>query len=387
MLLTKEQLLEQMCKHAQKKNGYHDLMEMMIESMMLAERDEFLAEDPSNKGNGYRPGRAYGQGKMLEFRIPRDRHGNFYPQILAILRDQEEECDRLAGALYTKGLTQEQAGDVFEQVYGQHYFKASISRMVESVRTQVGEWLERGLDEYYPIVFVDCVHIKIHRRHSVAAEAFYVALAVTEEGSRDVLGIFNIPQESATGWGDIFDRLKERGLQRVGLIVADGIKGLDTVLGEKFPGTALQRCVTHLKRNMLSKVHHTDKAALAADLRDVFRARQRDYTVETAWEKWLDLCTRWGRDYQSIKALRNNTDYKAYMTYLNYNPKIQSMIYITNWIERLNRDFRRVTKMRTAMPNEESVLTLMGSVAMDHKAFDKKLPNITANKTLFLDSE
>ena len=97
MLLTKEQISEQMCKHAQKKNGLHDLMEIMLESMMLAERSEFLIDNPSNKGNGYRPGSTYGHGRKLEFRIPRDRYGNFHPQILAILRDQEEECDRLAG--------------------------------------------------------------------------------------------------------------------------------------------------------------------------------------------------------------------------------------------------------------------------------------------------
>ena len=383
--LGKLQLSELMCKHAAKGNGLHDLMEIMIESMMVAERGEFLADNPGNKGNGYRPGSTYGQGRKLEFRIPRDRYGNFHPQILAILRDQEEECDRLAGVLYTKGLTQEQVGDVFDQIYGQHYSKASISRMVECVRTQVNEWLERGLEEYYPVVFVDCVHIKIHRKRSVAVEAFYVALAVTEEGTREVLGIFNMPQESATGWGDIFDRLRDRGLQRIGLMVADGIKGLDTVIGEKFPGTPLQRCVTHLKRNMFAKVRHGDKAALAADLRDIFRTGQRDYTVEMAWTKWQEMCDRWGKDYRAIKLLRNNADYKAYMTYLNYAPEIQAMIYTTNWIERLNRDFRRLTRMRTAMPNEESVLTLMGSVAMDHKAFDRALPNITVDKTLFPD--
>ncbi len=348
--------------------------------MMVAERGEFLADNPRNKGNGYRPGSTYGQGRKPEFRIPRDRYGNFHPQILAILLDQEEECDRLAGVLYTKGLTQEQVSDVFDQIYGQHYSKASISRMAECVRTQVNEWLERGLDEYYPVVFVDCVHIKIHRKHSVASEAFYVALAVTEEGIREVLGISNMPVESATGWGDIFDRLKDRGLQHVGLMVADGIKGLDTILGEKFPGTPLQRCVTHLKRNMFAKVRHGDKAALAADLRDIFRTGQRDYTVEAAWSKWQDMCDRWGKDYRAIKLLRNNADCKAYMTYLNYAPEIQAMIYTTNWIERLNGDFRRVTRMRTAMPNEESVLTLMGSVAMDHKAFDRALPNITVDK-------
>ena len=385
MDLTKLQLSELICKHAAKGNGLHDLMEIMIESMMVAERGEFLADNPDNKGNVYRPGSTYGHCRKLEFRIPRDRYGNFHPQILAILRDQEEECDRLAGVLYTKGLTQAQVGDVFDQIYGQHYSKASISRMVECVRTQVNEWLERGLEEYYPVVFVDCVHIKIHRKRSVAVEAFYVALAVTEEGTREVLGIFNMPQESATGWGDIFDRLRDRGLQRIGLMVADGIKGLDTVIGEKFPGTLLQRCVTHLKRNMFAKVRHGDKAALAADLRDIFRTGQRDYTVEMAWTKWQDMCDRWGKDYRTIKLLRNNADYKAYMTYLNYAPEIQAMIYTTNWIERLNRDFRRVTRMRTAMPNEESVLTLMGSVAMDHKAFDRALPNITVDKTLFPD--
>lgn len=387
MELTKVQISELMHKHAERENGLHDLLEIMIESMMLAERSEFLRTEASNKGNGYRPGHTYGHGRKLEFRIPRDRYGNFHPQILAILRDQEEECDRLAGALYTKGLTQEQVGDVFEQIYGQGYSKSSISRMVQCVRDQVAEWLDRGLDSYYPVLFVDCVHIKIHRKRSVASEAFYVALAVTEEGRRDVLGIFNMPTESATGWDSIFETLKSRGLRRVGLVVADGIIGLDTVVGERFPGTPLQRCVTHLKRNMLAKVRFGDKAALASDLRDVFRTGQRDYTVEMAWKAWQDLCERWGKDYISIRRLRNNADYKVYMTYLNYSPEIQSMIYTTNWIERLNRDFRRVTKMRTAMPNEESVITLMGSVAMDHKAFERILPRITMDKILFPDED
>ena len=387
MQFTKVQISELMRKHAEKENGLHDLMEIMLESMMIDERGKFLQNSHGNNGNGYRPGSTYGHGRKLEFRIPRDRYGNFHPQILAILRDQEEECDRLAGVPYTKGLTQEQVSDVFGQLYGQHYSKSSISRMVESVRTQVNEWFERGLESYYPVLFVDCVHIKIHRKRSVSTEAFYVALAVTEEGRREVLGIFNISTESATGWGYILDILKDRGVEKIGLLVADGIKGLDSVVGQKFPEAALQRCVTHLKRSLFSKVNHGDKGPLAADLRDVFRTGQRDYTVERAWNRWQEMCDRWGKDYRTFKLMRNNPDYKAYMTYLNYAPEIQSMIYTTNWIERLNRDFRRVTRMRTAMPNEESVLTLMGSVAMEHKAFDRLLPNITVDKTLFPDCQ
>ena len=145
-----------------------------------------------------------------------------------------------------------------------------------------------------------------------------MAQAVTDEGTREVIYIGNMPVESAAGWGEIFDGLKDRGLKRVGLMVADGIKGLDTVIGEKFPGTPLQRCVTRLKRNMFAKVRHGDKAALAADLRDIFRSGQRDYTVEMAWTKWKEMCDRWGNDYRAIKLMRNNDDYKAYMTYVNY---------------------------------------------------------------------
>ena len=128
----------------------------------------------------------------------------------------------MAGVLYTKGLTQEQVGDVFEQIYGQYYSKSSISRMVDSVRTQVNAWLERSLESYYPVMFVDCVHIKIHRKRSVSSEAFYVALAVTEEGRRDVLGIFNIPTESATGWSD-----KKKGAsKRLGSWLQTVLRGL-----------------------------------------------------------------------------------------------------------------------------------------------------------------
>ena len=116
MNYTKIQISELMRKHAQKENGLHDLLEIMLESMMVAERGEFLSENQGNKGNGYRPGHTCGHGRRLEFRIPRDRYGNFHPQILAILRDQEEDCGRLAGSLYTKGLAQEQMSEVLSSM-------------------------------------------------------------------------------------------------------------------------------------------------------------------------------------------------------------------------------------------------------------------------------
>ena len=386
MTFTKEQLSELMCKHAERENGLHDLMEIMLESLMLAERGSFLSESQNgNKGNGYRVGHTYGHGKRLEFRIPRDRYGNFHPQILAILRNQEEECERLAGSLYTKGLTQSQVGEVFDEIYGEHYSKSSISRMIEYVRKDVSSWLSRSLEKYYPVVFVDCVRIKVHRSKKVASEAFYVVLAVTEDGTRDVLGIFNLPAESASGWKLMFENLKKRGVEHIELIVADGLAGLDSVVGESYPGASLQRCVTHLKRDMLCRVRHGDKADLADDLRRVFKTGDESYTVEKCWLAWKQICDKWGAAYRSIKRMGQDPGYKAYMTYLNYHPRVQSMIYTTNWIERLQKDFRRVTRMRCAMPTDESVIVLMGRTAMDKKSYSRVLPGILTDKTLFPD--
>lgn len=387
MEFTKEQLSEVICKHTLRENGLQDLMEIMLESMMMAERREYLSEghDVGNKGNGFRPGSTYGQGRKLTFRIPRDRYGNFHPQILAILRNQEDEIERLAGTLYAKGLTQDQVGDVFNDIYGEHYSKASISRMLDYLRKDVGEWLERSLEAYYPILFIDCVHIKIHRKRSVDTEAFYVILAVKEDKTREVIGIYNKPTESSQGWGEMLNDIYERGVQKVGLICADGLKGLEDVISEVFTGTALQRCTTHLKRNVLKDVRHGDKNDVAEDLKQVFRTGDPHYTVEAAWEEWQQFCSKWGRYYRSIKRRGEDCSYKAYFTYLNYDHRIQSMIYTTNWIERLNKDFRRVTRMRGAMPNEESVLLLMGKTAMDKRNYGRQVPRIDLDKTLFPD--
>ena len=371
MDFTKEQLSHVFVKHLERERGLQDLMELLIEGMMRAERRHFLDSDPGNKGNGYRQGDSYGNGRVLEFKIPRDRYGNFHPTILALLRDQEVECEQLASSLYCKGLTQSQVGEVFGEVYGKHYSKANISRMIEYLRTDVEQWLTRSLESYYPIILIDAIHIKVHRKRSVENEAFYVVMGVKEDKTREVLGIFNRPSESATGWGEMFTILKERGINKIGLLVADGLRYLEESLSRAFPGTPLQKCVTHLKRNMLARVRHGDKGELAEDLRDVFRTGDRSYTPELAWGAWQALCAKWGKDYRSIKRMSNYPVYKYYFTYLDYHPRIQSMIYTTNWIERLQRDFRRVLRMRGAMPSEESVIVLMAKTAMDKTSYSR----------------
>ena len=136
---------------------------------------------------------------------------------------------------------------------------------------------------------------------------------------------------------------------------------------------------------MLNRVRHGDKGKLANDLREVFRTGDRSYTPELAWQAWRSLCVKWGKDYRSIKRMINDPIYKYYFTYLYYHPRIQSMIYTTNWIERLQRDFRRVLRMRGAMPSEESVIVLMAKTAMDKTAYYRALPAVDIDKELFPD--
>ena len=142
---------------------------------------------------------------------------------------------------------------MFADIYGEHYSKASISRMLDYLRKDVTEWLERSLESYYPVVFIDCVHIKIHRKRSVDTEAFYVVLAVREDKTREVLGIFNKPTESALGWGEMLKDLYGRGVGRIGLICADGLRGLEDVISEVFPGTKLQRSTRGMSQRICGR--------------------------------------------------------------------------------------------------------------------------------------
>ncbi|EDY97281.1 putative transposase, Mutator family [Phocaeicola plebeius DSM 17135] len=198
---------------------------------------------------------------------------------MAILREQEEECEQLAGTLYTKGLIQEQVGEVFSDIYGEHYSKASISRMLDYLHKDVTDWLERSWESYYHVVFIDCVHIKVHRKRSVDTEAFYVVLDVKEDKTREVLGIFNKSIESALGRGEMLHDLYERGVGKIALVCADGLKGLEDVISEVFSGAKLQRCTAHLKRNILSDVRNGNKGDVVEGLRHISRTGNRNYTV------------------------------------------------------------------------------------------------------------
>lgn len=372
-----------------KDQGLNELLELILNGLMKIERTHWMASqaDSHNKANGYRPGRAIGHGRKLSLRIPRDRLGNFQPVLWAMLRDQHEEVRRLCFELYGKGLSTSEVGQITEKIYGQAYSSSAISNFTQQLADQIHSWRERPLAGRYPVILIDAIHKKVRRGH-VSSEAFYVVMGLTEGMQREVLAIANLPSESPGGWSELLTSLKDRGLTTTDLVIADGLPGLDQVVHKAFPQARHQKCVTHFKRTIQTKVKASHKHAVAEELREVFLTGQHNYTRGQALEKFNEFATRWGKKYRSIKRLAGNEDMEYYFTYLDFDRRIQSMIYTTNWIERLNKKFRRSLKIRNALPSVESALLLLGKMAIDTEESTYQYPiyNFKFDQTLFPDA-
>jgi len=388
--LSEDQLQDSINEFLNKDQGLNGLLEKLLNGLMKLERDAFLGEqsDSENKANGYRPGRASGYGRELSLRIPRDRLSTFKPVILALLRDQDEQVRRLCFELYSKGLTTRQVGEITERVYGQHYSASAVSHFNQQLTETLQQWRNRKLQGRYSVIYIDALWQKVRRGH-VSSEAFYVVMGLNEDMQREILAIANIPSESAEGWKQVLEGLKDRGLEQTELVVADALKGLDEAIHRCFPGARHQKCVTHFKRNLLTKVKPADKDQIAEQLREVFLTDQANYSPKQALQKLRDLGQKWGQHYAHLDKLTRRDDLHYYLTYLDFDRRIQSMIYTTNWIERLNRSFRRVLKIRAALPSPDSALLLLTKVAYEKQRgkYSYPLHSFKYDSTLFPNSD
>lgn len=371
--LTKVQLQTSLSNLLEEESGLTQVLEMTLNGLMYAERNNYLDQSTNNKGNGYRKAFAVGLGKQIELTIPRDRLGMFQPMVLALIRDQQQQLEDLSFELYTNGLTTSQIGSLMKKIYGKHYSKSAISNITSSFSSQMEQWRNRPLDTRYLAVYIDAIHLKI-RRDTVSSEAFYVLLGVKEDYTREVLGIVNIPSESASGWKEVLQNIQQRGVQKIGLIVSDNLTGLDQIIPIVYKNTRHQKCVVHLKRSILNRVSSKDKIEVAEDLKKVFNMENSNDNLVKAIDRLNVFSLKWRKTYRHIGNLNKNEMNELYFTYLLYHPKIWRMIYTTNWIERLNKEFRRTFKIRNSMPNYQSALTLISKVAMDKEEGYMKYP-------------
>ncbi len=307
---------------------------MALEAMMREER-KLHNKDFGDLSNGYRPVKALGRGKQLRPQVPRTRNGSFYPVLHSVLLDQEEECRQIAFRLYGAGLTTKKVGELFDDLYWKHYSTSQISRLFESAREEGVAWLQRPLQNYYPIVCIDATYIYVRREESVSKEAFYTVLGVRPDRTREVLGIVNFPNESASGWKSVFKGLRERGVENIDLFVCDGLSGIEDAIASHFSNSQVQLCVVHLERNVLKNIKSKDKEEVASDLKDVFQTARSDDSCSKGWKRWNDFILKHARKYPALNHMRSER-YKLYFTYLQYDYRMRRMFYTTNWIERLN---------------------------------------------------
>jgi transposase-like protein len=382
MHFTQPQIKEILDEIISKKDGLNIILKLTLESLMKAERSEhnILEEDYSN---GYRKRKAFGDKHMIELQVPRTRSGSFYPVILGLIKNQETEARAISFSLYKNGLTTEQVGEVFEEIYGKHYSTSQVSRMFDTARKEVKEWLNRPLEPYYPICYIDATFIPTRRGDSVSKEAYYTILGIRSDRTREVLGIFNSPTEGSGMWEDIFIELKNRGLKEVNLYVSDSLSGIENAIWKCFPQSEIQLCVVHLQRNIIKLVRPKDKAQVSEDFRNVFRTDEPQDSKSKIKLRFEEFINKWSQLYPTLSRRLESERNDLYFTYVSFDYRIRSMIYTTNWIERLNRDFKRTTRMRGALPNPDATLLLLGGVAMTKTAYERKVPKLDYEQDKF----
>ncbi len=370
--LSNEQLELAISEHLRSENGLHEVFAMTVNSLMQCERSNFLSTQDGNKGNGYRCVTKPGLGSALQLRIPRDRLGLFKPVIYGLLQDQDERIRQLGYSLYGKGLTTRQISDVLKQIYGKNFCKSTISEISTSFYASVEAWRNRCLDSHYLAVLVDAFFVKV-RRDVVQTEAYYILLGLKQDFTREVLAVVNLPTESASGWKEVLQDIKSRGVESVNLFVFDDLTGLDKAIGSEFSTALQQKCTLHYQKSLSRKIRVSDRVEFCHGLKKVFDADQ-SISTHQAVSKLKQFLTQWSGKYKALETQANRDDLDVYFTYFNFDIKVRRMIYTTNWIERLNKSFRRTLKIRNALPKPEAAINLIGFVAMEMENKTYKYP-------------
>lgn len=364
MELTQAQISEIVYEKASSAQGLHELITLLLNSLLKHERS-LWQEENKEAANGFRARCVRYHGMEFALQIPRTRQGGFYPTLLAVLRDEEQEKAMLFNELYTKGLTCEQIGQISERIYSRTYSKQQISYLVREAGKDVDAWLSRRLSSYYPVVYIDATYVSTRREHSVSQETYYSMLGVLPDGKREVLGIVNHPTEGAINWKIELNALRERGVEKIDLIVSDALSGIENAVTGAFPTSRHQFCVVHLLREMRKLVPRKDVALLYEEFQEVLSIDKDNVSSASQYEEFLKFVARWSVKNPRFASYCKGTRNTRYFTFLDYAPKFRRMIYTTNWIERLNRCYKRTLSMRGAMPSASSVLFLLGSVAME----------------------
>lgn len=337
------------------------LTKLVTEAALEGEMDDHLGyskhdpagRDGGNSRNGKRAKTVLTEAGPVKIAVPRDREASFEPTIVKKRQRRLSGVDDLVISLSAKGLTHGEISAHLAEIYGAEVSKQTISTITDRVMDGMAEWQNRPLDPVYPVVFIDCIHVKI-REGQVANRPIYVALAVTVEGTRDILGLWageHGDGEGAKYWLRILTEIKNRGTQDVCIVVCDGLKGLPDAVAQVWPQTIVQTCIVHLLRNSFRYASRKDWAQIAKDLKPVYTAPSE----QAALDRFAEFSDTWEQRYPAIVRLWTNA-WPEFVPFLQFDQEIRTIICTTNAIESINARIRRAVNARGHFPNEQAAL-------------------------------
>jgi putative transposase len=335
-----------------------DLTRRLVERALEGEMTEHLGYEkraPEGKGTGNsRNGKTKKTVKTdageIDIEVPRDRAGEFDPQLVKKRQRRLPGFDDKVIALYARGMTTREIQSGLQELYGVEVSPSLISAVTDSVLDDVKAWQSRPLDAVYPIVYLDAIHLKLRSSGHVQNQAVYLALGISLEGHKELLGLWVGETEGSKFWLSVLTELKNRGVQDILIACVDGLKGFPDAIETLFPRTEIQLCIVHMIRNSLKYVSWKERKVVARDLKAIYKAT----SAEAAASALEEFAAKWDARFPQIsKSWRAR--WENVIPFFAYPPEIRKVIYTTNAIESLNAQLRKVTKKRGAFPNEDSV--------------------------------
>jgi putative transposase len=338
------------------------LTKLTVEAALKVEMDNHLGYDKhevtghhsGNSRNGYSSKIVKGNHGEVEIQTPRDRNAKFEPQLIKKGQTRITGMDEQILSLYAKGMSTRDIVAAFEEKYGAEISSGLISQVTNAVIEEVIEWQNRPLDAVYPIVYLDCIVLKIRQDKRVINKAIYLVLGINIEGHKELLGMWVSENEGAKFWLSVLTDLKNRGVQQMLIACVDGLKGFPDAIKATYPKAKVQLCIVHMVRNSLKLVPWKDYKLVTADLKRIYQSvSEQEASLE------LDnFSEKWGVKYPQIsKSWRSN--WENLITIFDYPPDIRKVIYTTNAIESLNSVIRKSVKTRKVFPSDDAALKVV----------------------------
>jgi putative transposase len=337
-----------------------EMLEAELDDSLGYEKNDTRNKETTNRRNGHSKKQVRSEYGQIDLAVPRDREGEFEPEIVKKHQKNVTGIEEQILALYTKGVSTREIQDHLHQLYGVEVSPTLISNVTNKIMPLIKEWQGRPLQQIYAILFLDAIHFKVKQDGQIVNKAAYMAIGVDLDGHKDVLGIWLGEHESAKFWLTVLNELRNRGVQDILIISVDNLKGFTEAISACFPETEIQKCIVHQIRNSIRYVSYKDVKKITAALKPIYTAPSE----ESALEELDQFEATWGDKYPLIiNSWRKN--WTEIATFFKYPPEIRKIIYTTNIIESYHRQLRKVTKGKSTFPTDDALLKMLYLATQD----------------------